>query len=340
MKTWQRFGSVVALGTLVGLGLGAQGVTAKDPTANHPAYIHADSCARLGGIAYPLTNVSLTGLMAGMNGMMGTPGAGMMMGSPSAGMGGMMGSAGVGMSGMMGTPGAAMTLGPRQGAPTALPVETSLTVVNTTLPHLLSEPHAINVAASQADIQRSIACGDLGGQVMTGPGMMQGGVLVVGLQELNGSGASGIAILVGQDDQTQVWLSLTETQEVAGTAGGLATPMSGTLRAAGATQPITVPVALVEMTITPAQTTFKVGQPYTFVVTNNGATEHEMVIERRGADDQALQANGQEAEAADLDPGQTKTLTWTFTEPGAYQLACHVPGHYEAGMVTAITVTP
>jgi uncharacterized cupredoxin-like copper-binding protein len=124
----------------------------------------------------------------------------------------------------------------------------------------------------------------------------------------------------------------------------MATPeaasMGGTPSAAGATQPITVPVSLVEMTITPAQTTFKVGQPYTFVVTNNGTIEHEMVIERRGAVDQALEANGQEAEAADLDPGQTKTLTWTFTEPGDYQLACHIPGHYEAGMVTAITVTP
>jgi uncharacterized cupredoxin-like copper-binding protein len=338
MKTWQRFSGGVALAALVGLGLGLPGTTAKDTTAAHPAAIFAGSCARLGAIAFPLTDVSLTGLLAGMGGMMGdagagmrmTPAAGMMMGSPKAGM----------MAGMMGTPGVGMTLGPKQGATTALPVETSLTVVNTPLPQLLAAPHAITVAASQADRQQAIACGDLGGQVMTGPGMLQGGVLVIGLPERNTSGESGIAVLVGQGDQTQVWLSLAKTQGGSGPAEGRATPMIGTPSAAGATPSITVPVALAEMTIAPAQTTFQVGQPYTFVVTNRGVAQHELVIEPAGAVDQPLAANGQEAEAADVDPGQTKTLTWTFTAPGAYQLACHVPGHYEAGMVTAITVTP
>jgi uncharacterized cupredoxin-like copper-binding protein len=52
-----------------------------------------------------------------------------------------------------------------------------------------------------------------------------------------------------------------------------------------------------------------------------------------------MEADGQESEAADIEPGKTKTLTWTFTEPGEYQLACHVPGHYEAGMVIPIAVT-
>ena len=93
------------------------------------------------------------------------------------------------------------------------------------------------------------------------------------------------------------------------------------------------------MTITPSLTTFKVGQPYDFVVTNVGQTEHEMVIEHRGDVDKPMEVDGQESEAADIEPGKTKTLTWTFTEPGAYQLGCHVPGHYEAGMVTPIEVT-
>ena len=102
---------------------------------------------------------------------------------------------------------------------------------------------------------------------------------------------------------------------------------------------ITVEVTLNEMTIISSLTTFKVGQPYDFVVTNDGATEHEVVIEHRGDVDKPMEVDGQESEAADIDPGQTKTLTWTFTEPGEYQLGCHESGHYEAGMVTPIDVT-
>jgi uncharacterized cupredoxin-like copper-binding protein/predicted ester cyclase len=114
-----------------------------------------------------------------------------------------------------------------------------------------------------------------------------------------------------------------------------ATPASAT----GEVTATTVEVKLAEMTITPSLTTFTVGQPYAFVVTNVGQTEHEMVIERRGDIDKPLEVNGQESEAPDIEPGKTKTLTWTFTEPGEYQLACHIPGHYEAGMVTPIEVT-
>jgi hypothetical protein len=41
------------------------------------------------------------------------------------------------------------------------------------------------------------ASGDLGGSMMTGSAMAQGGVLAIGLQELNNSGESGIALLRG-----------------------------------------------------------------------------------------------------------------------------------------------
>ncbi|TXH38870.1 MAG: hypothetical protein E6Q98_01330 [Rhodospirillaceae bacterium] len=44
-------------------------------------------------------------------------------------------------------------------------------------------------------------------------------------------------------------------------------------------------------------------------------------------------------EAADLQPNVTKSLEVTLA-PGSYLLICNLPGHYAAGMVTAITVTP
>ena len=97
----------------------------------------------------------------------------------------------------------------------------------------------------------------------------------------------------------------------------------------------TVAVSLREFKIAASQTTFKVGRTYTFAATNDGKLEHELVLEPDGAVDQALTAGGKVAEADDIAPGQTKTLTWTFTAPGRYQLACHKPGHFQRGMVFA-----
>ena len=53
------------------------------------------------------------------------------------------------------------------------------------------------------------------------------------------------------------------------------------------------------------------------------------------------EANGKdvESEIEDIAPGQSKALTWTFAETGRYQFACHLPGHYESGMVVEVEVT-
>lgn len=89
-----------------------------------------------------------------------------------------------------------------------------------------------------------------------------------------------------------------------------------------------------------AQTAFRVGQPYVFVVTKVGKVQHMFVIEPKGAVHQPLMRGNIMAMVHGIEPGQTITLAWTFAAPGAYQLACHEPGHYEAGMVEAIAVSP
>jgi uncharacterized cupredoxin-like copper-binding protein len=44
--------------------------------------------------------------------------------------------------------------------------------------------------------------------------------------------------------------------------------------------------------------------------------------------------------AMTVEPGETKDLTWTFAEPsGDLLIGCHIPGHFEAGMVAQVTVT-
>ena len=108
---------------------------------------------------------------------------------------------------------------------------------------------------------------------------------------------------------------------------------------AAASPPITVPVDVHDMAVAPAQSVFRVGQSYRFLVTNTGKAAHELVIEPAGAVDQALMSNGKPAEAENIAPGQSAELDWTFTTPGSFQLACHQPGHFEAGMVQQIQVS-
>ena len=75
-----------------------------------------------------------------------------------------------------------------------------------------------------------------------------------------------------------------------------------------------------------------------FNVTNNGTEVHEFVIEPAGAVDEPLEANGEEVEIEDIEPGQTASLTFTFTEAGNFQFSCHIPGYYPAGMALNVKV--
>ena len=100
-----------------------------------------------------------------------------------------------------------------------------------------------------------------------------------------------------------------------------------------------VAVTLSEFSIALAPTTLRVGQPYAFAVTNAGTVTHEFVIERPGATHDPLMNGDEMAMVTGIAPGETRTLGWTFAEPGSYQLACHEPGHYEAGQVLVVDVT-
>jgi uncharacterized cupredoxin-like copper-binding protein len=121
------------------------------------------------------------------------------------------------------------------------------------------------------------------------------------------------------------------------TQPGLATPFM----VVGKETP-TVSVKLGDFNVTPGMTELKAGTTYLFEITNAGAATHEFVLEPATAVDEPLSrvANGvkAEAEAEDIAPGQTKDVLWTFPAPGEYQMACHVPGHFEAGMKSVFKV--
>jgi uncharacterized cupredoxin-like copper-binding protein len=94
-----------------------------------------------------------------------------------------------------------------------------------------------------------------------------------------------------------------------------------------------------------ARITVKAGQAVAFTVTNTGKLAHEFVI-----GDQAFQNRhdkemagmtmpmADDADGIGLPAGATKTLVYTFHQPGTLYFACHMPGHYKAGMKGMITV--
>jgi len=111
-----------------------------------------------------------------------------------------------------------------------------------------------------------------------------------------------------------------------------------------------VTVTLTDFGIESSRTSFEVGVPYHFTITNNGAINHEIMIMPPLTEEQMMMNMDMEAmdkmalamiEEDELTPGATKTLDYTFTEPapaGTLEFACHVEGHYVAGMKLPITV--
>jgi LPXTG-motif cell wall-anchored protein len=98
-----------------------------------------------------------------------------------------------------------------------------------------------------------------------------------------------------------------------------------------------VKVTVSEFKVEMSSADLPAGTVVTFVITNNGKITHELVLEKDGAVDEPLEFNGAAQEAEDIEPGTTRTVEWTIPDAGKYQLACHVPGHFEAGMKTAFS---
>lgn len=85
--------------------------------------------------------------------------------------------------------------------------------------------------------------------------------------------------------------------------------------------------------------TVEQGETVKFVLTNAGMRPHQFVL--GDAKTQRLVEAGSFTErpnAVTLAPGESKTLVWKFDRFGVFQIACHEPGAYQAGMVSYVTV--
>jgi uncharacterized cupredoxin-like copper-binding protein len=95
----------------------------------------------------------------------------------------------------------------------------------------------------------------------------------------------------------------------------------------------------------PASVPVMDGETVAFTVTNTGKMAHEFVIGDQAFQDQhEKEMAGQtmpmvdDADGVGLPAGATKTLTYTFKQPGVLLYACHIAGHYQAGMKGTITI--
>ena len=108
----------------------------------------------------------------------------------------------------------------------------------------------------------------------------------------------------------------------------------------------TVNATLTDMKIAVDRSSVPAG-PITFVVKNNGAVVHELVVIKTDVSQDKLAANADEVgkmdetgnvgETGDMIVGASKTFTVTLGA-GHYVLMCNEIGHYAKGMHMAFTV--
>ena len=90
----------------------------------------------------------------------------------------------------------------------------------------------------------------------------------------------------------------------------------------------TIDVTLKDFAIDVSSTGSLAPGTYTFHVTNNGPSSHNLTINGPGVSDKATST---------FAAGGSEDLTVTLTK-GTYDLFCSVPGHKQAGMDTSLTV--
>lgn len=115
----------------------------------------------------------------------------------------------------------------------------------------------------------------------------------------------------------------------------------------------TVDVEMVDVAFKPTELAVAKGETVRFVFKNNGTTRHEAFFgtpteqkdhdkkmtggSKSGSHDMGKMGDGETA--LTVDPGKTDEFTTRFADTGTFEIGCHQPGHYIAGMKITVTVS-
>lgn len=102
-----------------------------------------------------------------------------------------------------------------------------------------------------------------------------------------------------------------------------------------------------QMRFHPAEITVKRGEVVRLVPVNKGQVLHEMVLgtmaDLKAHAEMMRKHPGMEHDEphmAHVAPGKRGEMGWQFTRAGEFFYGCLVPGHFEAGMIGKVKVTP
>lgn len=89
----------------------------------------------------------------------------------------------------------------------------------------------------------------------------------------------------------------------------------------------------------------KAGETIQFDITNHGVLVHEFAIgvteehkEHQIEMQQMPDMQHDDPNVVTLQPGETRSLIWTFAKAEEIEVACNIPGHYEGGMHSPVQV--
>ena len=183
-------------------------------------------------------------------------------------------------------------------------VEVGVTSLDVSLDDLVAEPFAVNLHESAENVENYIACGDITGAVVDG-------TLVIGLNEVNDSGYSGVAVLSatnsGGTDVT-IYLGFGLSRDVAE-----ATPVASSADPAG------VAISILEYAFDAPTVEIPVGTTVTW--TNDGGVIHTTTSTDGLWDSEILSSDDE--------------FTYTFNEAGSFEYICSL----HPSMVGEIVVT-
>jgi uncharacterized cupredoxin-like copper-binding protein len=92
----------------------------------------------------------------------------------------------------------------------------------------------------------------------------------------------------------------------------------------------TIQISEKEYSITPSTVNLSQTGTYEFAVKNDGQITHAFNVEEG--------EGGEEVESGDIEPGEMKTVRFTFSGNGSFEMYCPIPGHEDKGMKGTIVV--